>query len=270
MKRLRIILFAPVFFLCGCFIDPFGFFVSYDSAESRFEVSRTLNQPNDLSLSGEFSFLVIADVHIYGRENSNFARLSNALLPSDRFMLVAGDLAQRGDPADYEILHSQLSNLGLPFYTVPGNHDCYYSHADEYMEFCGPTSYAFRAGELCLIALDSATGSLGKSQMEWLQGLLATNSATQTVVFTHQNLINPSFGQMQQIDGEEERLLLFDLFADSQVDIVFTGHTHQFDSNVIRGVLYYNVEDFLDTSACKVARVLVQSNGLQVHSFALE
>lgn len=75
-------------------------------------------------------------------------------------VLLTGDGADHGDPAEYERLRELLRPLPMPVYVIPGNHD----DRNELMNAFGPqgtqplpgfAQYVVEAGPLRLIALDT-------------------------------------------------------------------------------------------------------------------
>ena len=50
------------------------------------------------------------------------ARL-NALRPRIEAVVISGDLAERGAPAEYAALRPVLNRLEMPWWPIPGNHD---------------------------------------------------------------------------------------------------------------------------------------------------
>lgn len=269
MKK-GLLIFIFFFTSCSLSVDLSGLLISKTTADERFEISQSDSMPTNLALGSEFSFLVISDIHEHETENSNFYFLSNQIESNDAMILLAGDLSQSGELRDYVFLKNQLSHLGLPYFGVPGNHDVYFGNEENFFEAFGPSCYRFEAEHLLVIGLDSATGTLGNLQINWLENELENATNDLIVVFFHHALICPNWGQLQQMTDSREILFLMDLFAENGVDLVFTGHTHSSDSNVVRGVTYLNCDDFVDTGFDReVLRIFISNETWSAERFSL-
>lgn len=246
MKRFRMpIILAMLLMTNACFIDPFGFFATTD-IEKRFQESQSLPDKTNYTIGDPFNFIVITDTHIYGELNRNIIRLTNRFIPSDAFILVCGDLVQNGDDRDYAILEEQLEMTGLTYLTTPGNHDLYYGGWYHYQKYFGRNCYSISIDNVRLISIDSASGSIGRSQREWLENVLALKTEEHTIVFTHYHFFNPFLTESQQYTDIEEVYYLMDLFETSEVDLVLMGHSHQNQTHTVNGVKYINLADFVD------------------------
>ncbi|MCV4626542.1 metallophosphoesterase, partial [Escherichia coli] len=78
-------------------------------------------------------------------------------------LLFTGDLADDGEPADYEqvgaVLHPALARLGARLVVIPGNHDVT-ANLRRYLlgdtGSSGPLDSCLRLGGLRIVALDSS------------------------------------------------------------------------------------------------------------------
>lgn len=269
MKRYLIVILFTLFIASGCFFDPFGFFLTTD-IEKRFNQSRTLPEVTNLIVSIPFSVVVITDTHVYGTNNRNFYQLSNQIIASDSAILISGDVAQQGAAEDYVYLKVDLNKIGLPYYAVPGNHDLYYGGWENFKTHMGRNCFTFVAGNTRFIGLDSASGSLGQSQMNWLENVLKNKTEVHTVVFTHMEFFNPSLGQLQQFTDIEEIYHLMYIFENNEVDMVISGHSHQNLIHEINGVRYINFEDFADKgSIASYGRIFISNDNISWNQYSL-
>lgn len=82
-------------------------------------------------------------------------------------MLLTGDLAHNGDPAAYDLLHELVSDLNIPAYWLPGNHDCPDIARDHLSRAPFVTADRVELGGWNLILLDStlATATYGEGEI---------------------------------------------------------------------------------------------------------
>jgi Icc protein len=135
-------------------------------------------------------------------------------------VLVSGDLADGGTPAEYERVRELLSPLPMPVHVLPGNHDR--------LDWDGP--YAADVGDLRLIACDTTKPGHddGHLDLDWLEAQLATSTAPTIVAMHHPPLLT-GIGGLDAIGlPERERAALGALLARSpQVVRVAAGHVHR-------------------------------------------
>ena len=149
----------------------------------------------------EFDFLVFG--HLYGSQavvDHIPARLITKRLPEllelhPLFIVSLGDMVSHRTRLDFINLHSHfLSQIDVPFFNTPGNHDV--SESDKlYLEYIGRRFYpAQRIGSATLIFLDTErlSCSLDDDQQQTLHAELdaaVTDSQTKEIfVFMHKTL----------------------------------------------------------------------------------
>lgn len=268
MVKKTLVLFSALA-VSACSLDIFGIFATAADVDTRFRESRAAVQPSGLAIgTNYFSFVVIADTHVYSWANGNFTRLKTKLDTNDRFVLACGDLTQEGGLEYMTAYRGLMDSLGLPYYSTPGNHDTYFGGWNNYRDILGPSSYTFTAGNCRVIVFDSASGTLGWDQRKWLEGVLAGNSEPLCVVMTHFQLFSPSLGETQQYTDIEEVHYLIDLFGRYGVDYVFMGHSHKYQDNTVKGVRYIVCEDFKE-GADWFVRVTIDGNTISHNLFPL-
>jgi len=155
-----------------------------------------------LAADGDFRFIVVNDLHHATAECDPFFRRLVAQMASHGTIdlcLIVGDLADAGKPESFTAVREAFAPLGVPIYTVPGNHDCdvekntrLYSEA-----FPGRLNYVVRHNGWQFIGLDSTQGNssmntrIADATLSWLDTTVPTlDRATPTVVFTHFPLAN--------------------------------------------------------------------------------
>src|SRR4051812_31715664 len=77
--------------------------------------------------TGAFDFLIINDLHTIdekcGKWLEKVVASMKAQKASPEFCMIAGDLTDDGTAAQYAIVNDAFKALGIPVYSVPGNHD---------------------------------------------------------------------------------------------------------------------------------------------------
>ncbi len=152
-------------------------------------------------------------------------------------VIVTGDLANTPADREYEQARELLGQLGAPLYVLPGNHDDrdglrrYF----EFPETCGERlRYAVKLGPMRLIALDtkragSDAGELDAAQLEWLEGTLAEDRSTPTLLAMHHPPIVIGIPPMDAvgITAAERDALAAILSRHPQVQMIAAGHVHR-------------------------------------------
>ncbi len=186
-----------------------------------------------LSASADaFRFIVINDLHHASSECDPFFRRVVAQMSTHGLMdfcLIVGDLADAGRPESFVAVRDAFASLGVPVYTVPGNHDCdvekntriYSQH------FPDRLNYTFIHKEWQFVGLDSTEGEkfentrISDATLAWLDRALPTIDRTRpTVLFTHFPLA-PGVNLMP-LNAPE----LLARFAAHNLRGAFTGHYH--------------------------------------------
>ncbi len=143
-------------------------------------------------------------------------------------VVLTGDLADHGRPAEYARLREELARLPMPAHPLPGNHDDVAALLAAFPEIPA-TNYAVDAAGVRLVCCDSTIpGENGGdlSDPEWLDATLAAAPDAPTLVAMHHPPY--AFG-VDWVDGmghaHPERVA--DVIArHSQVVRVLAGHVH--------------------------------------------
>jgi predicted phosphodiesterase len=255
-------LLAAFFPITGCSIDFLGLFVSSeldDRLENKDTFHFITDSDRNLSLGSEYSFLTLTDIHIEGNNAHGFERLKNCIAPSDKFMVVTGDITQSGHRGDLERFITIAKSLGIPCYPVIGNHDIYFGNYSNWRDLIGSTSYRIDHSNTTLFILDSANASFGTPQIDWLRNELGSTK-DRVFVFTHTNLFVDYALYVQQFTEIRERSRFISLLK-GRVDAVFMGHLHRRLIREAGGVKYIITEDF--KSSRTYCRVYVSDAGIR-------
>ena len=164
-----------------------------------------------------------------------------------------------------------IENTDTPIFSLIGNHDLYFSGWNEFYRLLGASVYWFevKSGTTCdlFIALDSASGTLGKKQMKWLRELLTVERGRyrHCVVLTHTNLFYTDNSQTGSGNMTmEETAILTNLFSKKRVTLCLQGHDHYREDLTFGGVRYTIVGTIRDDfEKPEFLTILVSKNGVE-------
>ena len=188
---------------------------------------------------------------------------------------------------DYEYVEKRNANpdpirftfdeIVYPFFPVVGNHDITHNGWALWSNIFHSSFYEIDVivvlddGDIVfdhLIFLDSASGTLGHTQIELIkEGALngKYDIYRNTFVFTHTNIFRPQFFEFASTFTREENFFLLDQFKKWNVTCVFCGHVHMWDERDYNGVHYLTLETMCEVNNPKpgdyLVRVDVKSDG---------
>ena len=201
--------------------------------------------------SDDYLIYVCADSHITRKNHKNLDFFIDQYRAetAPKLALHLGDIidAQKNYPCADSILHFAGQTILDTVFATPGNHDIYFRQWSIYRSFFKTSAYWFDtnngAKKLDLfICLDSAEGTLGVDQMNWLRNLLANKSKEgyrRIVVFTHTHIwkLDESQGHTSNM-ALEETYELTSLLGQYGVETVWCGHQHAMQRVVFKNVMY--------------------------------
>jgi len=153
------------------------------------------------------------------------------------FVLHTGDLTHLSKPSEFDTLQQVLSELSLPVFYVPGEHDVLEDDGKSYLQRFGKETqgagwYSFDQGGVHFIGLVNVVnlkagglGTLGDQQLEWLErDVKHLKSSTPIVVFAHIPLwsVYPEWGW-----GTEDSARALSYLKRFGSVSVLNGHIHQ-------------------------------------------
>jgi 3',5'-cyclic AMP phosphodiesterase CpdA len=153
------------------------------------------------------------------------------------FLLHTGDLTHLSKPSEFDTLQQVLSELSLPVFYVPGEHDVLEDDGRSFLNRFGKGTqgagwHSFDQNGVHFIGLVNVVnlkagglGTLGSEQLEWLeQDVKRLSSSTPIVVFAHIPLwsVYPEWGW--GTDDSERALSYLKRFGSVSV---LNGHIHQ-------------------------------------------
>ncbi len=200
-------------------------------------------------------FLVISDLHLVGEGETSMtldtaARLDNcvatinARYPDADFVVVAGDLADRGEEAAYLRLQAALARLMIPAYVTLGNHDDRPTYlrvfgADKADE-TGCVNHVIDAKGYRVIVLDSSEpgrvdGVLEPAQIDWLAARLAEAADRPVIVVLHHNA-NALHIAADTIKLIDDAPFIAALKTHPDIRQVIAGHVHLTSTALYHGI----------------------------------
>jgi 3',5'-cyclic AMP phosphodiesterase CpdA len=162
----------------------------------------------------------------------------NALTPAPDFVIITGDLVDRGSPAEYENLRAILAGLALPWSVLPGNHDDRAAlrrafadddHLPQGGEFL---HHVVEDLPLRLIALDTTVpgetgGDLCPARLEWLAARLAEAPQRPTVIAMHHPPFISGITGMDALNCANSDALGSIVARHPQIERIICGHIHR-------------------------------------------
>ncbi len=192
--------------------------------------------------SDAFRMILFGDTQTYDMEEIDFLSrdvIEELVGTEAAFGMTLGDLVG-DDLALFEPLNRAIGRIGVPWYSVLGNHDLNFrapgdAHSDETFErVYGPATYAFQVGRVHFIVLDDVIyagarpdgapgrydGGLDRRQLDFVRNYLATVSARDRIVLAmHIPLVKPP----QEVPQRRE---LFEILSSHPHTMSFSAHTH--------------------------------------------
>jgi UDP-2,3-diacylglucosamine pyrophosphatase LpxH len=223
-------------------MDFKGFFVpTGDVVQERFEQSMEMTEGKavqGVETKDRYTLYVCTDPHV-DTSADNLQKFNNALrTDSDAGLgIILGDCVNEKDKYQEYLTatrydaekHAYNHNI----YHVLGNHDTHFVGWGKFKSLLGPSVYwfevGFPTGKDLYIALDTASGTLGRKQTEWLKSFLESNRSKYRycIIVTHTYFFyngNTEFTSATM--PLEESFALMELFARHEVNLVLQGHNH--------------------------------------------
>lgn len=252
--------------LClGCCIScekydvPGLLFGSSPDANARFAESKAYNDKNGFRTisvpANDYKVAVASDAHVSTTAKGLQSFVSYVGSIKAPIALYLGDAVEgKGHYGLFLDTVAPLASSGCSLFCTPGNHDLYHGQWTDFIKAQKTASYYFEvvtpsAGKDLYICLDSASGTLGTSQRQWLEGVLsaAKGKYRYITVFTHTHFFKRDNSQGHTSNFNlEEGYDLCKLFKDCGVGLVLSGHDHSFEEVTFKDVRYVSIASVSD------------------------
>ena len=152
-------------------------------------------------------------------------------------VVITGDLADGGAPAEYTHLRALLAALECPVYLLAGNHDDVAAlrsvFENDYLGSAGDVRYSVGIGAIQLLAVDTTVpgqphGVLDGERLEWIARALHSGAGRPVIVAMHHPPFATLIGHMDEmalLQGRDELEAL--LRSHPNVERVICGHVHR-------------------------------------------
>ncbi len=197
--------------------------------------SLTIVQASDLHICKDGKFAYEVSDTLKGLKH--FTRhIKKFTFPID-LLVISGDLSDDGTISSYEIIKKSLSELTIPYYIIPGNHDNKKNMASVFSEHKYLNNYidnrifhSFIIDNIKIILLDSVSpggphGSLTEGILKQLE--IELDSNINSLVFLHQPPFPSGIGFMDNQSYLNRERLLNILSKAENLLLVGCGHIHR-------------------------------------------
>ena len=192
--------------------------------------------------SEAFDFLIVNDLHVIDGDDAAWLAKVVASMKTQAgkpaFCIIAGDLTEDATAAQYAVVDDAFNGLGMPVYTVPGNHDYTKKQERTAYEAARPKSlnYTFEHAGWQFVGLDSTDGTKAKCAilkptLDYLdEALPKLDKAKPTLLFTHFPLGPKVNNRSTNADA------VLDRFKGHNLRGVFGGHHHGYTETAVREI----------------------------------
>ncbi len=194
---------------------------------------------------GELAYGVVDTTPMVERAIAHLANLSPSVV------IITGDLVHNVQRAEYIRLKEILSQLKMPVYLLPGNHDSrdlmreiFTDHT--YLPAAGFLQYTVEAYPLRLIMLDTnvpgeGRGELDSDRLTWLDHQLSKQPNRPTLIFMHHPPFTTGIDLMDGfgLSGRQELAQIIQKY--DCIERVGCGHIHRPIQTRWAGTLAYTV-----------------------------
>lgn len=162
----------------------------------------------------------------------------NGLDPRPDLVIISGDLVNRGEAEEYDMLVGLLGALTAPYLVVPGNHDrrepflAAFAHSHPYLPSEGPLHYCIETHPLRIVALDTSVpgqdhGYIDEVGLNWLRTTLAARPDKPTLIVMHHPPFISGIPYMDACRLMDAAPLESVLLGASRIEAVLCGHVHR-------------------------------------------
>lgn len=161
------------------------------------------------------------------------------------FILSTGNNLRDGDESKYRVFYRTLEKLNIPFLTAVGRKEIGDGGNENFYKYFGPFYFSFELGNSFFIFLDTTENTNLSWQQQWLQHELAESLEYENrfvimnktpIKIDEEYLLDD---KTNYIETEELRNFYQDIFANYNVDSVFSSNIEIFHQENIKDVDYF-------------------------------
>jgi len=178
----------------------------------------------------------ISDSHIAYDDLADAIDNINADTTVD-IVVFCGDMTSNGILMEFEIFHSHMENLNMPYLTVIGNHDCLANGTHIYTSMFGDVNYSIHKGSYHLVFFKDNVWESDNTapDFDWLENEVQTiGTSEQTIVFAH---VPPYSDELLGDYEEQYRSIL----KNNNINLSVNGHIHKY----YQGFYYNDATEYL-------------------------
>lgn len=180
----------------------------------------------DADADAPFQFLVFADVQdAIDRVQDIFRRMNTEARA--RFVMMAGDITERGGAEELERFQQEQLGLRLPIFVTLGNHELGESEV-LYHSYFGRGSQSFTFHGARFTTLDSASATIDPKVYAWLDTWLEQGRGHAHFVFAHIAPVEPIGVRNGCFSSRAEANRLIARMGRAGVTASFYGHVHSY------------------------------------------
>ncbi len=185
-----------------------------------------------------YSFAWLSDTHIGAPKAAAYldsvVRSINQV-DSLKFVIVSGDLTEKGRNSEFEKFKKIIDKLDIPYYVIPGNHDFVWNESGglEFTDLFNNENFEFTFGNEEYIGLNAAVlwrgggGHFPPETLAWLKDKLASvNDKLRIILFVHFPLT----------DSIDNWFTVTNMLAGKNVKAVLVGHGHKYEKFNFNGI----------------------------------
>ncbi|QGK72772.1 PQQ-binding-like beta-propeller repeat protein [Flavobacterium sp. SLB02] len=226
--------------------------------------------------SGNIKFVQLTDLHVSpGNENDFLLQnIIKEINKSDNeFVVVTGDLTNRGADDELKNVDAILSNLKIPYYVISGNHETNWSESAglTYKKIWGSDRFVFSKGEYLFIGfpcgpyMKMGDGFVKHEDVLWLDKTLQDslkNSHKKVLNFAHYPLDN-------SVSNYKEVLSVLEKYP---TVVSFCGHGHtlkKYDFSGLSGIMGASITS-RDGKTKSYNEVIISKDSISMYQKELE
>ena len=200
-----------------------------------------------------FRFALITDLHLKQTDPRNEGTLRQTVKDLNSqsnldFVIVAGDIADKGDKPSLQKAKQLLDSLKIPYYAIPGNHDTRYckTTTTTFDSVFVQHHFLFTHKGYCFIGFNTGQGNsnnrgrVNQKELNWINNQLRKQLIQQPIIaITHFPIVSVQVDDSAKIINT---LLKFNTKA------ILGGHYHRnavFDYNGVPGILTRTLQQSL-------------------------